>query len=173
MRALVVYESMFGNTQTIAEAVAQGLSEHLHVVLVEVEDAPEQIDGDVGLVVVGGPTHAFGLSRPATREGAAGEAGERLVSRGQGLREWLAGLRGGASGVSAAAFDTHVDKRLPGSASQAAAKRLRRLGFRLIARPESFFVADKAGPLLVGEEERARRWAAALATQTERGRSVS
>lgn len=172
MRALVVYESMFGNTQTIAEAVAEGLSEQLHVVLVEVDEAPEQLDGDIELVVVGGPTHVFGMSRPATREDAGRVAAGGLVSRGTGVREWLAGLRGGGPGVRAAAFDTHVDKRLPGSASQAAAKRLRRMGFLLVARPESFYVADKAGPLLDGEEERARRWGASLAAQTEPGHSV-
>src|SRR6187455_2965455 len=89
MRALVVYESMFGNTQAIASAVARGLSGRMAVDLVEVTDAPTRVAAD--LVVAGGPTHAFSMSRPATRESAAEQAhGRPLVSRGSGLREWLA-----------------------------------------------------------------------------------
>jgi flavodoxin len=67
MRALVVYESMFGNTQAIANAIVQGLSGRMRVEALEVGVAPATIDDDVALLVVGGPTHAFGLSRPQTR----------------------------------------------------------------------------------------------------------
>src|SRR5205085_654645 len=74
-RAVVVYESMFGNTRTIARAVADGLAGFLPVDLVEVADAPAAVAGDVGLLVVGGPTHAFGLTRPDTRRTALQQAG--------------------------------------------------------------------------------------------------
>jgi flavodoxin len=67
MHAIVVYESMFGNTQRVAEAVAAGIAAHMTVELIEVGAAPTQIGEDVGLLVVGGPTHAFGLSRQSTR----------------------------------------------------------------------------------------------------------
>src|SRR5205085_1582385 len=118
MRAVVVYESMFGNTRTIAEAVADGLSGYLPVDVVEVGTAPEVIPGDVGLLVVGGPTHAFGLSRPDTRRTALGQAGRDLAPARTGLREWLAGLRFTLTGTAVATFDTRISRpRLPGSAA--------------------------------------------------------
>ncbi|MEX1126227.1 MAG: flavodoxin, partial [Acidimicrobiia bacterium] len=70
MKALVVYESMFGNTKLIAEAVAGGLTRHLDVETVEVGQKPVFGPG-VDLVVVGGPTHAFGMTRASTRKSAA------------------------------------------------------------------------------------------------------
>jgi hypothetical protein len=164
MAALVVFESMFGNTRQIADAVTEGLSEHLPVELVEVGAAPATIGDDVELLVVGGPTHAFGLSRPGTRQSAAQQAKDRLVSTSIGLREWLGTLPKGSPDVAVAAFDTRISKpRLPGSAAAAAEKRLRRLGFRVLARPQSFFVEGTTGPLLRGERERARRWGEELA----------
>ena len=157
MRALVVYESMFGNTQVIANAIADGLSAHLQADALEVGVAPTSIGDDVGLLV-GGPTHAFGMSREGTRQDAAKQAIQGLVSTGIGVREWLARLQG-VPGVAAATFDTRIAKpRLPGSAARGAEKRLRRLGVRVIAPAASFYVDGTKGPLLEGEQERARRW---------------
>ena len=82
MSALVVYESMFGNTQSIAKGIGEGLSSRMTVEIVEVGEAPSVIDPDVELLVVGGPTHAFGMRRPGTRQNAAQQAGHDLVSRG-------------------------------------------------------------------------------------------
>jgi flavodoxin len=166
MRALVVYESMFGNTQTVAEAVAEGLSSRLRVDLVEVGTAPAAIGNDVDLLVVGGPTHAFGMSRPGTRQDAARQAGHNVVSAGIGLREWLAGVREEPTGVAAATFDTRVKKpHLPGSAARAAEKRLRKLGSRVVAPSTSFYVTGTDGPLVDGEPERARQWGEKLAAE--------
>lgn len=162
--ALVIFESMFGNTQVIARAVADGLAGHLPVDLVEVGAAPTMLDPDVELVVVGGPTHAFGLSRPNTRRSAAEQTDGELVSTRVGLREWLGTLRHGSPEVAVAAFDTRISKpRLPGSAAAAAERRLRRLGFRAVARSQSFYVDGTTGPLMAGERERARRWGEELA----------
>lgn len=166
MRALVVYESMFGNTQTVADAVAGGLARRMRVDAVEVGGAPATLDDDVTLLVVGGPTHAFSMSRPRTRQDAAAQAPGGLVSTRTGLREWLATLRAPA-GIAAAAFDTKVSKpHLPGSAARAAEKRLRRLGFRLAAPAESFYVGGTLGPLLDGEQDRATRWGDQLGATT-------
>ena len=162
MRALVVFESMFGNTETIARAVAEGLGERYDVTVAEVGAAPDQVPPGVDLLVAGGPTHAFGLSRPATRADAAGQLGDRSpVSPGRGLREWLAALPP-VTGPAAATFDTHIDKRFPGSAAKAARRRLRGKGFDVRA-AESFYVTGTPGPLADGEEARARAWGARLA----------
>jgi Flavodoxin len=166
-RALVIFESMFGNTRTIAEAVAEGLSSRFGVDLTEVSLAPTRIAEDVSLVVVGGPTHAFGLTRARTRQDAATQADGPLVSPAGGLREWLEVAERPWSGVGAAAFDTRIDKpRVPGSAARGAEKRLRRLGFRVVAAAESFYVTGTKGPLLPGESERACRWAEQVAARS-------
>jgi hypothetical protein len=161
VRALVVYESMFGNTQEIARSIGEGLSSHMDVDVVEVGDAPATVDG-IDLLVVGGPTHAFSMSKPATRLSAAEQATRPLVSTSGGIREWLAALEGGPKATATTTFDTRVDRpRLPGSAAQAAAKRLRRLGFGVAAQAMSFYVS-KENRLIDGEIERARQWGAGL-----------
>lgn len=167
MPALVVFESMFGNTREIARAIGEGLSASTRVDVVEVGDAPPMINDDVALLVVGGPTHAFGMTRPSTRRDAAKQACD-VVTTGVavGMREWIAGVRGGSPGRAVAAFDTRIDKpRVPGSAARGAEKRLRRLGFRVVAPAETFFVDGTSGPLSEGERERAHRWGEQLGAQ--------
>lgn len=163
MKALVVFESMYGNTAAVAAAVAEGLSALIPVDLVEVGVAPVALSDDVGLLVVGAPTHAFGLSRPRTRADAARHSDGPLVSPGEGMREWLERLEDPPHPIVVAAFDTRVDRpRVPGSAARAAAKRLRRRGLSRIGEPESFYVEDADGPLVAGERQRARAWGARL-----------
>ena len=89
MKALVVYESMFGNTEQIARAVAAGLAESIEVQLAEVADAPMEADPDVALIVAGGPTHACSMSRTSTRADAVSK-GAHIDEAEFGLREWLA-----------------------------------------------------------------------------------
>lgn len=169
MRALVVYESMYGNTRKVAQAVAEGISERLAVKTVEVGDAPREIPDDVDLVVVGGPTHAHGMSRTGTRESAALQFTKPLVSDGIGVREWLDAIRPPVRRVHAAAFDTRA--RIPawasGSAASGFAKRLEGSGFRLVEKPRSFFIQTKAEPvddlLAAGELDQARAWGLELA----------
>jgi hypothetical protein len=158
-RALVVFESMFGNTQHIADAVKEGLSSYVPADILEVGTAPGVLPDGVGLIVVGGPTHAFGMSRPRTRGDASRQAGGRVVSERNGLREWLTTLERTDRSLAAAAFDTRIDRpRVPGSAARGAEKRLRKLGFRIACPSESFYVTGTTGPLIDGETERARRW---------------
>ncbi|MBB5788851.1 flavodoxin family protein [Jiangella mangrovi] len=156
MRARVVYESMFGNTQEIAEAITEGLSAHLTVEIVEVGSAGDSLDG-VDLLVVGGPTHAFSMSRPSTRKSAADDAPGGIVSKGPGIREWIAGLH--PDGTPVATFDTRAEHpHLPGSAAHAALRRLRHRGARPVAGAKSFSVTGISGPLADGEADRAREW---------------
>ncbi len=157
--ALVVYESMFGNTALIAEAIGEGLRDHFAIVeVVSVTVAPEAVD-DIDLLVVGAPTHAFGMPRPKTRDaarkGGATEAPER------GVREWLATLPRPPHPIAAAAFDTHVRRPRLGSARRPIDRRLRHRGFRTTA-PISFTVTGTPGPLADGQLDAARRWAATV-----------
>lgn len=164
MRTLVVYESMFGNTKAIAEAVAGTLRQHGTVEVSEVASAPDEIGPDVDLVVIAGPTHAFGMTRPSTRQDAAQRNASPLVSSGRGIREWIDTLRAPA-GVRFATLDTKVSRpRLPGSAAKSAAKRCTAMGWVEVARPATFYVDGVCGPLLDGELERAATWASTLMT---------
>ena len=157
MRAIVVFESLWGNTGQIARAIADGLERVATVELVNAETAPTQLES-YDLVVVGGPTHAFSMSRVSTRETAVTDKGApRAVDRG--IREWLDGVSRVFHPVRAVAFDTKVDKpRLPGSAAKAARTELRSLGFDVSTNPETFRVHGYEGPLVDGELARAAQW---------------
>ena len=164
MRALVVYESMFGNTRDVAYAVAEGLRRHMDVDVVEVGTAPTVLGEDVALLVVGAPTHAFGLSRRETRDQAAA-TGRALASADFGVRDWLGEVTRPGE-MAAATFDTRVDRpRVPGSAARKAERALRRQGFRIVAPAESFRVHGTEGPLVEGESDHARRWGEEIAAR--------
>ncbi|HEU4839955.1 MAG TPA: hypothetical protein VFT09_00885 [Ilumatobacteraceae bacterium] len=159
-RALVVYESMFVNTAAVARAIGDGLGTRFDAVeVVDVSAAPLALDA-YDLVVVGGPTHAFGPSRPGTRRSAR-EQGSGAPDRG--VREWLAELSAPATPApAAAAFDTRLQTWFPtGSAARGIRRRLRRLGFRVGA-TTSFDVAGTAGPLVTDALEAARRFGASI-----------
>jgi flavodoxin len=160
MRALVVYESMFGNSGKVARAIADGLrAARVDVELVNAADAAAPYGDLVELLVVGGPTHAFSMTRHNTRDDAVRQGGSAGAA-GSGIREWIEHLHKGPHSEMVATFDTRVDKvrHLPGSAAKSAAKALRKVGYRTLVASESFYVDDVAGPLLDGEEERARAW---------------
>ena len=169
MRAVVVYESMYGNTRRVAEAVGDGIRGVAETDVVSVHDAPPGLLADADLVVVGGPTHTHGMSHDSTRKAAV----EAIVkpdndltldpdAAGDGIREWIASL--GAVHGRAAAFDTRVDMSalLSGRASKGIAKQLGHHGFDLIAEPESFLVT-KETHLEPDEVARARAWGERLA----------
>lgn len=162
MRALVVYESMFGNTEVIARAIARGVGRHADVTVADVRTLPEAAGMD--LVVVGGPTHAFGMSRPTTRQNAEQQGQTRPGGIDVGMREWL-DRTAPPAGMAAATFDTKVDKPfLPGSAARKAYRHLRRLGCRMVVPAESFRVTGTTGPLAAGEEKRAEQWGGTIVT---------
>jgi hypothetical protein len=151
---------MFGNTRAIAEVIGDALADRFRVQVVDVASAPAVVE-DVDVLVGGGPTHAFGMSRPGTRSGAVDKGATGPVERG--VREWLANVTIGTAPALAAGFDTRVRSPLAGSARRPITRRLRRLGLR-VAKPASFVVTGTAGPLAAGELEAARRWASTLAT---------
>ncbi|MDR7275675.1 flavodoxin family protein [Catenuloplanes atrovinosus] len=161
MRALVVYESMFGNTERIALAIAEGMSELVQAEPRDVATHPQAVGQGYCALAVGGPTHAFGLSRATTRR-SAGEQGAAGPAE-TGVREWLAQYTS-LAGMPAATFDTRIGTPWPtGSAARAVQKRLRRLGCRIMLPAEGFAVTGTAGPLRDGELARARRWGRTLA----------
>jgi hypothetical protein len=180
MKAVVIFESMYGNTHSVAEEVASGLKGVGEVVVGSTDEVPLSAVAAADLVVVGGPTHVHGMtskrSRDAAAEAAAGDVNLDLdeAANAPGLRDWLKGLPEG-NGRLSAAYDTRIDKPIlvTGSAAKGIAKRLRHLGFRACGEPASFLVADSGGPLLPGQLERARRWGEELAARVNEGASVS
>jgi hypothetical protein len=166
MNALVVYESIYGNTRAVAEAVAAGLG---GASVLAVQDAAGRTES-ADLLVVGGPTHMHGMATSLSRRmavEAAKEDGHAAVepgaAEGPGLRRWLHDLPR-RDGGRAAAFDTRLDRSpsVTGAAARGIARRLRHHGYDVLA-SESFLVEDAEGPLADGELERARAWGAELA----------
>ena len=97
---MVIYESMFGDNQQVARAIAAGLAQAgVQTEAIEVGNAPSTITPDVDLLVVGSPNHGWSLPRPSTRQDAATKSDTPLVSQGIGVREWLGGaaLHAGAT----------------------------------------------------------------------------
>lgn len=175
MRAVVVYESMYGNTHRVAEAIGRGLASHAEVAVVSVAGAGPELIAGADLLVVGGPTHAHGMARPATRTAAVEQATPGTTvdpaASGPGVREWLADME--RLPIAGAAFDTRAGVApavLTGRASKGIAKLLRQHGLAQAVEPESF-VVDKDNHLKAGEEERAEGWGANLAAAVagERG----
>jgi hypothetical protein len=171
MRALIVYESMYGNTRAIAGHIATGIGERLSTTVVPVAAATPDLVEEADLLVCGAPTHVRGLPRRRTRQAATVAAPAKGLTlepdaAGPGLREWLDAL-GPVNGTRAVAFDTRLKAPglITGYASKGIARRLRRRGCRVVTGPTSFLV-DKQTGLMEGEAERAERWGRQLAATT-------
>jgi hypothetical protein len=178
MRAVVVYESMFGNTHVVAERIAEGMRDVMDTAAISVHEASADVIDGADLVVVGGPTHVHGLSSKRSREGAVEIAAKDddldldPDAYGEGLRDWFESLADDVGeGRLAAAFDTriHATAVLTGQASKGIAKRLRAHGFHLPLDHESFFV-DKSNHLEADEADRAGAWGHRVAEAAQRVR---
>lgn len=145
MNALVVYDSVYGNTQQVARAVSDVLASRANTRLVRVSEAAGLDLAGIDLLMLGSPTHGW-RPTPAMRD---------LLDR---LPE------GSLRNLPAAAFDTRLRgiRLLTGSAARSLAKTIERMGARLILPPESFLVVRSEGPLAEGELTRATEWARAL-----------
>jgi flavodoxin len=151
MQSLIIFDSKFGNTQKIAEAIARGIAPISEVHLTSAADAPRILESTrPDLVVIGGPTQ-----------------NHRASAR---LRAFLDALPVELRGIPAACFDTRYrgPAWLMGSAADAAAKALGRAGAEILAPSESFFIVRHgAMPLQTlesGEIERAEAWGRTIAT---------
>jgi len=176
MKVAVVYESMFGNTEAVAEAIAEGLAgqdETDDVRALPVTKATAEELAGIDLLVVGGPTHMRRMTSHRTREIRA-QSRAHVTGRGTalpenlapatdiGVREWLGGLPMAPAGRRAAAFDTRLSYLPAVGAGPLIAVFLRSRGYRVEAVPRCFFVESPQGPLKAGERERAVAWGAAL-----------
>jgi hypothetical protein len=180
MRVVIIYESLYGNTHTIADAIARGLWRGNDVSVVPVGQAHADLLEGADLVVVGGPTHAHSMSRASTRQAAAERAGRPdnlltldagVTADGPGIREWLGALgQPGANGPCVAAFDTRRDAPaiVTGRASKGIARLLQRNGLTLMAPAESFLVT-RENRLQAGEKHRAYTWGQKLAAEVAVG----
>jgi hypothetical protein len=161
MKALVVYESHWGNTAAVAHAIAEGIGAGTRVM--STGEAKGETLEALDLLVVGAPVIGFRLSTEQALKDMRSKPGRGSppdVSHPP-VRSWLESLPAGG-GVAAAAFDTRV--RGPfGSAAPAILKTLAEAGYRPIGKPTGFTVKGSQGPLRDGELERARQWGAELA----------
>ncbi len=158
MRALVVYESVHGNTAEIARALGEGLGRYGEVTVADVRGARPEYVERFDLLVVGGPTRAFSLGRVLARGRGPTHRTDLTHGRpGIGLRDWLRLLPAGAHSEAVATFDVRTldGHRQPGSTARRAAHVAQHLGYRPLDEPTSFFVRAPGGPLVAGERRRA------------------
>jgi flavodoxin len=142
MRALVIYDSVFGNTKKIAQAIGSVLGERAAVHLAKVGEE-ESVDwSEFELVVMGGPIHRVNLS--AAMKALVKEIPKRALR-----------------GASVAVFETcyRNPRWQRGAAAGKLGRKARKFGGQLVVPVESFFVVGREGPLEEGEEERAKQWA--------------
>lgn len=152
MNTLVIYDTKFGNTQRVAEAIARGVGTASDVRVMSAAEAgsPGAVANRPDLVILGGPTQNHGPSA--------------------GLRDFATALPAPLRGVPVACFDTRYrgPVLLMGSAASAVAKSLGRAGSPVVGAPESFFIGRSGQmprqTLEAGELERAEQWGRAVTT---------
>ncbi len=146
MNTLVVYASLFGNTQKIAEAIAETVEQAGPTRLIDLKELTAADLSDVDLLVMGCPVHNANMPHDVR------DAVKALPKRS-------------LSGAMMATFDTRYVEPKAGfnAAAPKLAAKLRRLGCKLIATPQAFYIEKShEGPLVEGEIERAKAWAASL-----------
>jgi hypothetical protein len=156
MKAVVVYESLWGNTAAIARAVADGLGPD--VLALPTDAVGAEIIRDADLIVAGAPVLGFSLPTDQMRASVArSEAGAPIPPdlSHPSLRSWLQSLPPG-HGLGAA-FETRIWWS-PRGATGDIERGLERAGYHPAVKAQKFLVTDKYGPLREGELERARRW---------------
>lgn len=150
--ALIIYDSVFGNTKKISEAMGNALTPNMEVDLRIVDEVfPEHLDG-VKFLIVGSPTRQF--------------------KETNAMNQFMKKIpKNGLKGINIATFDTRmtpedVNKNrflglmvgLFGYAAEKISKQLRLLGGNEVLPPEGFYVVGMEGPLADGELDRAAKW---------------
>ena len=148
MNTLIIYDSMYGNTEKIARAIGDGISGEVIIKHVNKVDLSELKTNS--LVIVGSPTRGFRAS--------------------EAIQSFLNTIpKGDLNNIMVAAFDTRMPEqdvgrglkiimKVGGYAAPRIAKMLEKKGGNLTVPPEGFFVIDREGPLKEGELERAKEW---------------
>ena len=178
MEIAVVFESMFGATHEVADAIAVGAAEAqpgATVTCTRVTEADPQKVAAADLLIVGGPTHMRGMSTGMSRKIAVKMEQKKEQDEGRsighglepdvedaGLRDWFHRLPEAGPGRRAAAFDTRGEGPMVGAAGKGIAHRLEGHGYELVAEPAGFVIEGDDQLLRPGEAERARAWAAGL-----------
>ena len=152
MKVLIVYDSVFSNTEQIAQAISDSLGSKENVETLRVNDVKiEKITG-LDLLIAGSPTRGFRPTKAITN------FLKRISTNG-------------LNGVKVAAFDTRFSLsdiessvlrfivKTGGYAAKSIANRLKKKGGDMIMPPEGFLVTGEEGPLKKGELERAADWA--------------
>lgn len=154
MNIVIVYESIYGNTQVVAERIRDALASENEVRLATVHEAGDLDLGDADLLIVGSPTRGF-VPTP-------------------NISSYIEGFDRFEPGKAAAAFDTRLDldsvqpaplrwvMDVGGYAAARIAASLERQGFVLKGEPAGFLVQGAEGPLKEGEVDRAGEWARSL-----------
>jgi hypothetical protein len=160
MKALVVYESVWGNTAAVARAVAEGIGPGAQAL--STAQATDELVREADLIVAGSPVFGFSLPTEKMRDGirANPQGGPPPDLSHPSLRSWLDALLGGHG--RAAAFETRIWWS-PRGATGTILRKLKAAGYHPLGEPHRFIVTDKFGPLREGELERARAWGAELA----------
>ena len=146
MNTLVIYDSVYGNTAQIANAIAGIFGQYGPTKVVAASSTPVPDLTGIDLLALGGPTQGHGVS-PAIKELLDNVPVEKLLN------------------IGTIAFDTRMDfvRWLSGSAASTIGKRLEQYQVNLLMPPESFLVEGREGPLKKGELERAAEWAHLIA----------
>jgi flavodoxin len=162
MNAIVVYESLWGNTAAIARAIADGVGSGA-LALSTAQATPELV-AEADLIVAGAPLLGFGLPtndmRASIGKSSPGAPTPPDLSN-PSMRDWIASLP--SSSARCASFETRIWWS-PGSAAKSIAKLLEGQGMRPADEPQRFIVTGRYGPLKDGELERAKQWGARLAS---------
>jgi flavodoxin len=157
MKSLVIYDSQFGNTEKIAQAIAEGISASSEILIRHIDELMDDDLTNIDLIIVGSPTQRFS---PTPK-----------------ISEFIKNIPGRSlDGVHVAAFDTRFTEekigeikvleffvKIFGYAAKPIARQLQKSGGLLITEPEGFYVADTEGPLLEAELMRATEWGRNLA----------
>lgn len=166
MKAVVVYESYWGNTKEIAQAVAEGIGADVPVLATD--EATADVIAGADLIVAGAPIHGFSLPREQGRETLPDDkkAPRAPDVSHPTMRTWLSELPSGTG--RCAGFDTRMSWS-PGSAAKKIRKGLAKAGYTPVGEDGEFIVDGTYGPMRDGEIERAREWGAALAKEATEG----
>lgn len=161
MNAVVVYESLWGNTAAVARAIAEGIGDG--ATALPVDGVTDAMLAEANLIVAGAPLLGFALPTDAMRKSIAGDAKHKDHPPDMShpsMRSWLERIPKGSAAI--AGFETRIWWS-PGSSAKKISGMLQAAGYREVAAPERFLVTDSYGPLKEGELDRAKAWGATLA----------